>query len=535
MSQEFFTTLGGLGLFLLGMAMMTEGLKALAGDALHGWLTRFTRSPSTGALTGTLTTAVLQSSSATTVTTVGFVAAGLLSFPQALGIIYGANLGTTITGWMVALFGFKLQIGAAALPVVFAGAMLRTFGRGRWRETGRALAGFGVVFLGIAFLQDGMAGFQGRVTPASFPPDSFSGRIILLGIGMLITIVTQSSSAGVAVSMTALSLGAINFPQAAAMVIGMDVGTTVTAVLASLGSSQAARRTAYSHTVFNLFTAVGALLLLSPYTWALQTWSSGLVSEAPALALVGFHTLFNLLALTVGLPLTLPFARLMERLVPEREDSLARRLDRRLLEEPAAAFAALEATLRDAFIYLLNWADRRLQPGRAPPAIPATVAHQDLQLTRDFLDALNASGDKGSSQPEIAAAMHALDHLQRLFGRLEQKDRIDALIGDPDLKSDLLGFRALCAELRTSPGPGIDAGSYQKIRQFAQGLERDAAGVRVRAIEQAVAQDLSVAQTGRRLAGARWLQRVAHHVWRVSAHLGGYDLREEAAVELDGN
>jgi phosphate:Na+ symporter len=534
-TQELFTTLGGLGLFLLGIAVMTEGLRALAGDALHGWLTRFTRSPSTGALTGTLATAVLQSSSATTVTTVGFVAAGLLSFPQALGIIYGANLGTTVTGWMVAVFGFKLQIGVAALPVVFVGAMLRTFGRGGWRETGRALAGFGVIFLGMSFMQDGMADLQGAVTPASFPPDSFVGRIMLLGMGVLLTLVTQSSSAGVAVAMTALSVGAINFPQAAAMVIGMNVGTTVTAVLASLGNSQAARRTAYSHTVFNLFTAVGALLILSPYVWALEAWRPGLVGSAPALSLVGFHTLFNLLAMMVFLPLTHPFARLMERLVPEREDSLARRLDRRLLEEPAAAIAALEATLRDAFIYLLNWADRRLQPGKAPPAIPATVVHQDLQLTRDFLDALNARGDKGSSQPEIVAAMHALDHLQRLYGRLEQKDRIDALTSDPDLKADLLEFRALCAELRSGPEQGIDAGTYQKVRQFSQRLEREAPGVRVGAIEQAVAQDLSVAQTGRRLASARWLQRVAHHVWRVAAHLGGYDLREASAVELDGN
>ena len=139
--QEIFTALGGLGLFLLGMVVMTEGLRKLAGESLNAWLTRFTHSPSSGALTGTLATAVLQSSSATTVTTVGFVAAGLLTFPQALGIVFGANVGTTVTGWMVALLGFKLKIGAAALPVIFVGAMLNIFGRARWSHTGRVLAG----------------------------------------------------------------------------------------------------------------------------------------------------------------------------------------------------------------------------------------------------------------------------------------------------------------------------------------------------------------------------------------------------------
>jgi len=528
LTQEILTTLGGLGLFLLGMAVMTEGLKALAGEALHGWLTRFTRSPASGALTGTVATAALQSSSATTVTTVGFVAAGLLTFPQALGIIYGANLGTTITGWMVALFGFKLQIGVAALPVVFAGALLRTFGRGRWRNAGHGLAGFGVIFLGMSFMQEGMAGFQGALTPASFPPDTLGGRIAMVGIGVLVTAVTQSSSAGVAMSMTALSVGAINFPQAAALVIGMDVGTTFTAVMASMGSSQAARRTALSHTIFNLFSAVGALLILGSYVWALEAWSQGLTGRAPALALAGFHTLFNLLALLAGLLLAHPFAHLMQRLVPDRKGSLAQRLDRRLLQEPAAAHVALEATLRDEFAYLLRWMDRRLGSGGAPLGLPYSVVQQDLRDTQVFLDALNAVGDKGRVQPEIAAAMHALDHLQRLFLRLEQNDRIEALRLDPEFKTDVTVFRELCARLLASLDQGVDTETYAAATQLAQRFDRESEHARRRAIEHAVSQDLSVAETARRMAAVRWLQRVAQHVWRVSAHLGGYDLLGQA-------
>jgi phosphate:Na+ symporter len=529
--DQLLTTLGGLGLFLLGMVVMTEGLKAMAGEALHSWLTRFTRSPSSGAMTGTVATAVLQSSSATTVTTVGFVAAGLLTFPQALGIIFGANLGTTVTGWMVAVFGFKLKIGAAALPVVFGGALLRVFGRGRWREMGKAVAGFGVIFLGMSFMQEGMAGFEGTVTPGNFPPDTFAGRLALVGLGVLITLVTQSSSAGVAISMTALSVGTINFHQAAAMIIGMDVGTTVTAVVAAIGSSQAARRTGFSHTIFNVFTAAGALLLLSPYVWVLEASSPGVVVASPELALVGFHTVFNLAALVVGLPLANPFAHLMERLVPDRKTSLASRLDKRLLQEPAAATAALEATLNDEFDYLLEWTGRTLLTDTAPPGVPVTVVHQDLRDTRDFLDMLNATGEKGRFQPKIGTAMHALDHLQRMFWRLKQTTQIEALTGDPSLKPEIIEFRTICAQVRSTLETGIDTGTYQKTAQFAQRLAGQAERARDDAIEHAVSHDLSVAQTGQRMAGTRWLQRVSQHVWRVSAHLGGFDLKENLAIE----
>jgi len=535
LTGEILTTLGGLGLFLLGMVVMTEGLKAMAGEALHSWLTRFTSSPSSGALTGTVATAVLQSSSATTVTTVGFVAAGLLTFPQALGIIFGANLGTTVTGWMVAVFGFKLKISAAALPVVFTGAMLRTFGRGHWRDLGNAISGFGVIFLGIGFMQDGMGTFEGAVTPESFPSDTLAGRLLLVGLGVVITLVTRSSSAGVAMSMTALSVGAINFHQAAAMVIGMDVGTTLTAVLAAIGSSQAARRTGFSHTIFNVFTAAGALILLSPYVWALEAWKPGVVAASPELSLVGFHTLFNLVALLVGLPLANPFVRLIEKLVPDRRASLTHRLDESLLAEPAAAIAALEATLRDEFDYLLDWTGGVLLSGQTPLEMPVTVVYQDLLDTRDYLDLLNAAGEKRRYQPKIGSAIHALDHMQRMYWRLRQADRIGALTRDETLKPEVIEFRTVCAEIRSSLDRGIDVDSYVRAGGLTRRLADASEQARDTAIQHAVAHDLSVAETGQRMAGTRWLERVAHHVWRIAAHLGGYDVQESPVLEHTGD
>ena len=152
--------LGGIGIFMIGMIIMTEGLRALAGDRIRKALMHFTKTPTSGALTGAVTTAILQSSSATTVAAVGFVGAGLLAFPEALGIIFGANIGTTVTGWMAALLGFKLKLGTVILPFILLGAMLKLFFSDKIAATGYALAGFGLIFVGIEWMQGAMSGVE---------------------------------------------------------------------------------------------------------------------------------------------------------------------------------------------------------------------------------------------------------------------------------------------------------------------------------------------------------------------------------------
>ena len=252
MNIETLQALGGLGLFLVGMNMLTEGLRGLAGDRLRLILRKSTETPLKGVVAGAATTAMVQSSSATTVATVGFVAAGLMTFQQALGVIFGANIGTTITGWLVAIVGCKLDLGLVLTPVVLGGALLNLFSPNPWKQLGWAWAGFGVLFIGIDALKDGMVAFRGIVTPDSFPADTLSGRLKLVVLGTVLTVITQSSSAGVASALAALAVGAITLPQAAALVIGMNVGTTFTAMVATLGGGTASRRTGVSHVIFNL-------------------------------------------------------------------------------------------------------------------------------------------------------------------------------------------------------------------------------------------------------------------------------------------
>lgn len=515
MTQQLFTALGGLGLFLLGMMLMTEDLRQLAGDSLHTWLTRFTRSPATGALTGTVATAILQSSSATTVTTVGFVAAGLLTFPQALGIIFGANLGTTVTGWMVALLGFKLNIGSIALPLVFVGTLLRLFGRGGRKHMGGLLAGFGLIFLGIDFLQRGFEGLSGSITPESFPPDTLVGRLWLVGMGAILVILTQSSSAGVALAMTALSVGALNFPQAACLVIGMNVGTTFTAVLASLGSTEAARRTGLSHTIYNVFSALGALLMLDLYISAIDALLPDAIARSPELVLAAFHSLFNFLALCIGLPLAGPFARLMERLVPAHSVSLTRRLDDRLLEEPLAAMAALRATLQEALDDALRILAHALDRDIPGPERDIQTIEQGLTATHDYLDRINFLASSDSRDPELANAIHALDHLQRMLQRLRQADRIHTVRSAPDLAHYRLELLELCMGQLVDEEDAPQEDPIDKARRLAERLRDSHAEERDQVISEAVEHDRSVTQTGQWLAARRWLERISNHVWRL--------------------
>jgi phosphate:Na+ symporter len=193
-------------------------------------------------------------------TTIGFVSAGLLSFSSALGVIVGANVGTTSTGWIVSLLGFKLNVGQVALPFIGVGALLRLLFDGRRAHLGMALAGFGLIFIGIDVLQEGMGGLAQRIDLSSFPATTLASRLLLILIGAVMTVLLQSSSAAVALTLTALNSQAIDLEQSAYLVIGQNLGTTVTAVLAAVGASVPARRTALGHILFNALTGLLAFV-----------------------------------------------------------------------------------------------------------------------------------------------------------------------------------------------------------------------------------------------------------------------------------
>lgn len=414
--------LGGIGLFLLGMWLMTEGLKLAAGGALQAVLESWTSSALRAFLTGAMITAVLQSSSAVTVATLGFVNAGLLSLAQAVWLIVGANVGTTMTGWLVAAVGVKVDVGALALPLIGLGMLGRLVFRGRTRlfGLGQALAGFGVFFLGVSVLQGGFEGVLAEVGPLSSGAPTRLALLAALGAGVVVTVLTQSSSAAIAVTLTAAASGEASILLPAMAVIGTNIGTTSTAIFAALSATPSARRVASAHVIFNLIAAVCALVLLVPLlslSQALTEWMGG-GGDAPA-TLAMFHTLFNLIGVA---PMALLGPRLiafLQRRFVSAEENLSRPryLDQTVAQVPALALRGLVLEverMREAAFAAV--AQRRSATER--PSGPAESRLQALgQAIRAFIGEM-------SSAPLPTPVVEAIPDVIRAVQHLEEVERI---------------------------------------------------------------------------------------------------------------
>ena len=261
---QIFTLLGALGMFLYGMNLMSSGLQKAAGDRLRGFLSAMTSSPFKGVLTGLGITSVIQSSSATTVMVVSFVNAGLLTLAQAISVIMGANIGTTVTAWLVAWLGFKADISILAVPLMAVGFILSISKQDRRRNISELIVGFSLLFLGLSLMKNSVPDLQQTPEVLSFIQGwqgyGFGSVLIFLVLGTILTLVLQSSSATMALTLIMLNLGWIRFDMACAMVLGENIGTTITANIAASVGNSSAKRSALAHTVFNLFGVVWALI-----------------------------------------------------------------------------------------------------------------------------------------------------------------------------------------------------------------------------------------------------------------------------------
>lgn len=505
MTQTLLQVLGGVGLFLFGMEVMTAALREMAAGRLRRLLSRFTKTPLRGVATGALATAAVQSSSAVTVMTIGFVGAGLISFSQSLGVLYGANIGTTITGWVVVLLGFKLKLGLVALPVLFVASLMGILGRGQYERLGRILAGFSLLFIGLGMMQGAMAGAEAQLTPQMLPGTGWLGRLALVGIGLGLTVLMQASAAGVAMVLVLLGSHAISFEQGAAMVIGMNIGTTVTGLLAALGGARAMRLTAAANLLFNIGTAAVAFPLLDLVGPMLQDTALGRDDQT---ALVLFHSGFNLLGTMLFLPLTRPFAALVEKLVPERRVALAEPLDLRLLSDEGAAMDAAQTVVDAVARATYGALAAALGPHqdlRTLAALPAR-AEPALNALADYMARIRVPSDRAGRQERFGAIMHQLDHLDRLLARAAERDRIGTLSEDKDLARPAHALGAALTKglpaARLARLARLVAARAQRFRRGA--LLREHAGL------------ISVADLFHRTDAMRWLDRVFHHAERIA-------------------
>ena len=266
---QILTLLGALGMFLYGMNLMSSGLQKAAGDKLRGLLSAMTSNPFKGVMTGLGITSVIQSSSATTVMVVSFVNAGLLTLTQAIGVIMGANIGTTVTAWMVSWLGFKADISLLAVPLMLLGFLFSNSKKNQRQNIGELIVGFCLLFLGLSFMKDSVPDLKETPQVLEFVRAwsgyGFSSVLIFLVFGTILTLILQSSSATMAITLIMLSMGWIPFPMACAMVLGENIGTTITAnIAASIGNTQA-KRAAMSHTIFNVFGVIWAIVFFKPF------------------------------------------------------------------------------------------------------------------------------------------------------------------------------------------------------------------------------------------------------------------------------
>ena len=400
--------IGGLGLFMLSINMITDGLKSAAGHALRGMLGKWTRSPIHGVLSGLTMTAMVQSSSAVTVATIGFVNAGLISMHKSLGVVYGSNIGTTMTGWLVAMVGFRVNIEIFALPLIGIGMLLRlTGGESKRAPFGIALAGFGLFFIGIDVLRDAFEGLVLNIDLNQFSVVDIWGILLFVGIGFLMTVLTQSSSAAIAVILTAATGGVVDIHAAAAMVIGANVGTTSTAALAVIGATANAKRVAAAHIIFNVATGVVALLSLPVLFWSIQKIEELFAWQAiPAITLALFHTIFNIVGVMMILPLNKRLARFLDKRFVTQEEIEGRPqyLDKTVAVSPVLAVNALALELSRITTIVRRMSLEALSSEFVP----------SMRIKRDFIVTRNLSREVAKFITQLERGMLSKDVSEQL-------------------------------------------------------------------------------------------------------------------------
>ncbi|ACK51859.1 Na+/Picotransporter [Methylocella silvestris BL2] len=452
------TVLGGVGLFLLGMTVMTDGLKAMAGSALRTVLGKAAATPLSGVAWGAIITLLVQSSSATTMTTIGLVSAGLLTFPQGLGLVFGANVGTTGTGWLVALIGLRVSLSSYALPMIFIGALTKLLGGGRIAAAGAALAGFALVLYGLATLQQGMGGLAERLHPSDLPAvigapgvgliAGWSGLLTLVAVGLAMTAVMQSSTAAIAVTLAAFGAGAISLDQGCALIIGQNIGTATSSALAAIGASVMAKRLALAYVLFKLIAALFALAafpLAMPLMQGWQSWVDGLT------LLAAYHTAYNVVGVGVLLPAIGWFTRIVERLLPDKASPIERGLDPAALVNPVVAVEAARRAIASVLQGLSASVEASLLGGKRLDDL-VDGSERVLEKAREFLSELKTPPASEEEQQRLTSTLHALDHASRLAELAAECVAARPAKGDPDA---LLAAQ-LCAAAMRSVGTIAD-------------------------------------------------------------------------------
>jgi len=513
--------IGGFGLFLLGMILMTDSLKTLAGNRLKEILGTFTGGSVSAITSGAVVTTMVQASAATALATIGFVSAGLITLPQAIGIIFGANLGTTSTAWLVAVLGFKYSIAYMSFPLVGLGAMLRLMYGGRRAALGTVLAGFGLLFIGIHTMQQGMDGLAANIDLSMYAGESLVNRLLLVIVGIVMTVLMQSSSAAIATTLIALHSGTISMDQGAAMVIGQNIGTTVTVAFAGIGATTTARRTVLAHVLFNLVTGIAAFFVLPLLVGFVHLVDRWLTINNNEMLLALFHTFFNLLGVVLLFPFIPGFARLLERIVPERGSVLTRNLDDSIVEVPAVAVETARRTVNGIAVEIINGVQVLLEEkGRQEWAVRILrEADHALLRTRQFMSNIKSGPDTDRVHREHISVLHAIDHLDRLIDACWESESLRILKHVDHFTSIANHFeQELNVSMKCLQGIPGDI-TIEMIQEASISIAHIRKQQREDVLDRTAKGQLETDDALRQMEAVRWIDRMGYHLWRTVFHL----------------
>ena len=466
-----FKLVGGLGIFLLGMKYMSDGMQAVAGSRLRGMIRIATNNRLLATGVGVVVTCVVQSSSITTVMVVGFVNSGVMQLAQALGVIMGANIGTTVTGWILVL-----KIGKYGLPLLGAAAIAYLFSKGdRWRFWSMAIMGIGMIFFGLELMKDACSLIKEHPSFESwfqsFQADDYFGVLGCALIGCFLTVMVQSSSATLGITISLASQGVISYPTAAALVLGENIGTTITAYLASLGATTNARRAAYFHIVFNL---VGVLWITAIFHWYIDLvqWIVGddvtkmtMVDGKPTYnttaTIAATHSIFNVTNTLFFLPFLPFFVKILTRFVPSKaykEKPHLTDLDVRILETPLLAIEQSQKEIEkmgDGCAKMIDWLKTLYEQDDPDRSLRERLQHRErvLDSVHDelavFITSLLSGNVPHATAEEARLQLRMADEYESVSDYLANLEKFDHKLHDKELRftkaqrSDLLELNDL--------------------------------------------------------------------------------------------
>lgn len=508
--------LGGIGLFLIGMHLLTDGLQHAGGTSMKKIMSTMVSNRFRGIVTGAALTTAVQSSSAITVLTIGLTSAGILKLKSTIAIVLGANIGSTTTAWLVSLAGLKFSLASLALPMVTFGSLMLIISRYGLKAAGFVSAGLGLVFLGIDFMQLAMADAAETFRPEHLPSTDFAGRILLAGIGTLMTVLMQSSGAAMAITLTALAAGGIDYSQGAALAVGQNIGTTITAALAALGGTLSAKRTATAHILFNLSTAFFVLIIFPVFLSVIVSFNGWLQLNEPMMQLAVFHTAFNVFGVALFTPFISKYAKLIKKLIARKQEKITAALEKKLLDMPDAAITAAGVTALNItaliFAKLSDYLSGKVSPD---PAMIAELREANTSLAK-YTGSVRV--EDSERQNQVANLVHCIDHFESFFTILNETEKVAYLLQSEEMKKLTSGTSDIIhSVLNYANHKGeID---LQQLAYHSKDMAEHRKAIRKHIIETTTRSGRDAEHVMLGIESVRWLDRVAFHSWRLCQHL----------------